>query len=62
MRTTDLKELMDTVEQLRKELHPHLDAAFIRAVVRAEEQNADDAEALRAIDAALKQVLAKEEV
>jgi len=58
MRTTDLKDLTNTVEQLRKALHADLDAGFVEAVVRAEEQNPeDDAEALRTIQAALKAVL-----
>jgi len=58
MRTTDLTELTKTVKLLRKELHPDLDAGFLEAVVRAEEENPeDDAEALRAIQAALKAVL-----
>lgn len=56
--TTDLTDLTKTVELLRKELHPDLDAAFLEAVVRAEEKNPeDDAEALREIQAALKAVL-----
>lgn len=59
MRTTDLKDLINTVEALRKELHPDLDASFVEAVVQAEEQNSeDDAEALRAIQIALKAALA----
>lgn len=59
MKTTDLKDLLKTVEFLRKELHPELDAGFLKAVVRAEEQNPeDDAEALREIEAALRSVLA----
>ena len=58
MRTTDLKDLTQTVELLRKELHPDLDPAFLEAVVRAEEENnEDDTEALRAIRAALQAVL-----
>jgi stage V sporulation protein SpoVS len=58
MRTTDLKDLTNTVELLRKKLHPDLDAGFLAAVVRAEEENhEDDAEALRAIQAALRAVL-----
>lgn len=58
MRTTDLKDLLKTVEQLRAELHPDLDAKFLEAVVRAEEENPeDDAEAVRVIQAALKAAL-----
>ena len=58
MRTTDLKDLTQAVELLRKELHPDLDPAFLEAVVRAEEENSeDDTEALRAIQAALQAVL-----
>jgi hypothetical protein len=59
MKTTDLKDLLSTVEALRKELHPDLDASFVEAVVRAEEQNPeDDAEASRAVQTALKTALA----
>jgi hypothetical protein len=58
MPTTDLKDLTKTVELIRTELHPDLDAGFLEAVVSAEEANAeDDDEALRAIQAALKAVL-----
>lgn len=63
MQTNDLKDLIDTVELLRKELHPELDAGFLKSVIRAEEQNPeDDAEARRAIEAALKVVLEKKGV
>jgi hypothetical protein len=59
MRTTDLKDLLTTVEALREDLHPDLDTAFVEAVVRAEEQNPeDDDEALRAVRAALTMALA----
>jgi hypothetical protein len=59
MRTTDLRDLLSTVEALRLELHPDLDASFIEAVVRAEEQNPeDDAEASRSVQAAVAAALA----
>lgn len=55
MRTNDLQDLLETVEQLRAELHPDLDAKFLKAVVHAEQENPeDDAEAVRSIEAALK--------
>ena len=58
MQTTDLKDLINTVEILRAELHPDLDASFLEAVVRAEEENPeDDTEAVRAIQTALKVAL-----
>lgn len=63
MRTTDLKDLTNTVEILRTELYPDLDAEFLAAVVRAEEENPeDDGEALRSIQAALKIALASKGV
>lgn len=63
MRKTDLKDLTNTVENLRKELHPDLDAAFVEAVVHAEEQNPEDnTEALRAIQVALKTALTQKGV
>jgi hypothetical protein len=56
---TELKDVIQTVDLLRRELHPDLDAQFLEAVVRAEEENLeDDTEALRAIQSALKDVLA----
>lgn len=59
MRANDLKDLMKTVQLLRKDLHPDLDGDFLEAVVRAEEGNPeDDVEAVRAIQIALKTVLA----
>ncbi len=59
MRTTDLKDLLATVEKLRADLYPDVAARFLEAVVRAEEENPeDDAEAVRAIQAAVKAVLA----
>lgn len=61
MQTTDLKDLLETVELLRQHLHPDLDPAFLEAVIRAEEQNLeDDAEAVRAIQLALRNVLTAE--
>ena len=59
MPTTNLKDLMKTVELLRAKLHSDLDAAFIEAVVRAEEENPEeDEEAVRAIEIALNTALA----
>ena len=58
MRTTDLRDLMLTVEQVRSEKHPSLDPTFLEAVITAEEQNPeDDNEALRCIQVALSVVL-----
>ena len=62
MKTTDLKDLLRTVEERRRELYPELDATFLQAVVRAEEENPeDDVEAIRQIELALKKVLATKE-
>jgi hypothetical protein len=58
MRTTDLQDLMSTVDVIRGEMHSDLDAHFLEAVVRAEEENPDnDAEAVRAIERALASLL-----
>jgi hypothetical protein len=58
MRTTDLNELMQTVEALRSELHPDLDAGFLELVIRAEAENPeDDGDAIQAIETALKVLL-----
>lgn len=58
MRTTDLKELMHTVEALRQEMHPELDAGFLEQVIRAEEENTEDeGAAVQAIEAAMRALL-----
>jgi hypothetical protein len=58
MRTTDLDDLLQTVERIRKEMHPDLDSRLIKAVIYAEKENPeDDAAALAAIERALKLVL-----
>jgi hypothetical protein len=54
MRTIDSSELMSAVETARLELHSELDPDFLRAVVKAEEENPeDDSAAMRAIHHAL---------
>ena len=63
MPTNDLNDLSNTVEAIRKEMHPELDGAFLDAVVLAEEENADnDVEAVNAIRSALAMVLAPKAV
>lgn len=58
MRTTDLDELLQTVERIRQETHPDLDSRFVTAVVSAEKDNPeDDLAALSAIEHALTLVL-----
>lgn len=62
MKTTDLGDLLRTVEAMRAELHPDLDATFLAAVVAAEEANIDDDDAAtRAIEKALQELLARTE-
>ena len=56
MTMNDLAEILEVVERLRKELHPDLDARFLRAVVQAEEVHPDDPDAVHAIQQALDQV------
>jgi hypothetical protein len=58
MTTNDLLDLRDVVESIRVEAYPHLDRAFLLAVIRAEEANPDDdnsalQEISKAIDTAL---------
>jgi hypothetical protein len=61
MRTTDLRDLMKTVETMRAERYPDLDAGFLEAVVQAEEESPeDDGEAMRSIQAALNALLERE--
>lgn len=60
MKKTDLSELVGVVENVRKELHPTLDADFLASVVRIEEMNPEDDDAAqRAIQQALTNVLDK---
>ena len=60
MRTEDLKALLEVVNSVRAELHPDLDAGFLEAVVRAQDRHLEDpVEATRAIQDALKTLLAK---
>lgn len=55
MRTIDLTDLKDTVERVRLSIHPELDASFLQAVIRAEEENIEDEDAaIEAIQRALK--------
>jgi ABC-type nitrate/sulfonate/bicarbonate transport system substrate-binding protein len=59
MRANDLEKITKTVATVRAELHPELAADFLDAVIRAEDENAEDDEgALRMIQAALTKVLA----
>ena len=59
MRTTELEDIVSTVEQLRKELHPDLDPRFLSAVIDAEKDNPeDDAAAVSTIEQSLRLVLA----
>lgn len=57
MSTNDLADLLEVVERLRKELHPDLDSRFLEAVVRAEEANPDDSDAVKAIQQKLESFL-----
>ncbi len=60
MRKTDLANLRQTVARMRSELHPDLDAAFVDAVITAEDENPeDDQEAVRQIQVALQAALAR---
>lgn len=54
MRTTDIDDLIKTVESIRKQVHADLDARFVKAIIYAEKNNPeDDAAALREIEHAL---------
>ena len=56
-KSSDLQHLRMTVESVREELCPSLPAAFVTAVIDAEEEYPDDAaSALRAIEEALARV------
>lgn len=59
MRTTDLHDLLATVERVRADRHPELDAGFLEAVVQAEQAfPEDDSSAVQAIEEALNHYLA----
>jgi hypothetical protein len=57
MTSYDLTNLLRTVERIRASDFPSLSPTFLEQVVRAEERNPDDQDALRAIQAALRTVL-----
>lgn len=58
MATYDLRHLLDTVEQVRAEIHPEVSAALLEAVIRAEDEHSDDPEAaLKAAEAAIERFL-----
>jgi hypothetical protein len=60
MKTADLEDILRTVETIRVEMHPDLDATFLSDVVKAEEANQeDDAGALRVIQAAAERALTR---
>lgn len=59
MKTSDLRGLLETLEEARRDLYPDLDAEFLKAVIMAEEQNPEDeGEALRGIQVAVDTALA----
>ena len=60
MAKTDLKDLMKTVEDVRREISPDLDPQFLKSVIRIEEENPEDDEsALEALQDELKKTLSK---
>jgi hypothetical protein len=62
MPKTELDEILATVEEIRLELHPEIGAAFMAAVVKAEELNPDDeAAAMRAIQDAVQLEVARQQ-
>jgi hypothetical protein len=62
MKKTDLRDILQAVEQTRQERCHDLSAEFVEAVIRAEEANPEDDEtAMKTIEAALNATLAKQE-
>jgi hypothetical protein len=62
MKKTDLRDILQAVEQTRQERCRDLSAEFVEAVIRAEEANPEDDEtAMKTIEAALNATLAKQE-
>jgi hypothetical protein len=60
MRTTDLKELIESVKRVRVEKCPALDEIFLLDVLAAEEANPEDEQsAMRAIEQALERALVR---
>lgn len=58
MKTTELSEILETVEALRAEMHPQLDRKLLEAIVYAEEANPeDDGQAIAEIRARLESLL-----
>lgn len=60
MAKNELKELQEVVEHLRASRFPQVDPTFVKAVLKAEQENADDeGQALQGIEDALKKLLAR---
>lgn len=60
MAKNELKELQEVVEQLRSSRFPQVDPAFVRDVLKAEQENPnDEVQALQGIEEALKKMLAR---
>jgi hypothetical protein len=61
MKTTDLNDLLATIEAVRRDKHPSLRPEFLVSVVEAVQAHLDDeAEAVRKIERALNALLAME--
>lgn len=58
MKTTDLSDLLATIEAVRSEMHPELSPEFLISVVEAEQAHLDDEpQALKEIRSALDALL-----
>lgn len=61
MKTTDLNDLLATIEAVRSETHPELSPEFLISVVEAEQAHLDDEpEAVKKIERALNALLGSE--
>lgn len=61
MKTTDLNDLLATIEAVRSEMHPELSPDFLISVVEAEQAHLDDElEAVKKIERALNALLGSE--
>ncbi len=62
MTTTNLKDIVSAVEQVRRETHPDLNAALLETIIAIEEANSeDDDSAQREIERAVTDLLRREE-
>jgi hypothetical protein len=59
--TSNLKDIISVVEEVRREKHPDLSSSLLVTIIEIEEAYAEDDDAQRAIEAAVTELLRHEE-